>query len=65
MAWVTQTFELEGLIVSLGQDKVIIANNGMYESLELRPLNQEGAHKLAMIFRKAARRFEEIGKGLQ
>jgi len=32
--------------------------------IPLEPETQEEARQLAMIFRKAARRFEEIGKGL-
>jgi hypothetical protein len=31
----------------------------------LEPINQKEAYQLSMAFRKASRRFEEIGKGMR
>ena len=63
MAWVTQTFTLDHLEVALKGDRVQFR---LWDELklDLYPQTSDSAHKWAMILRKAARRLEEIGKGL-
>ena len=38
---------------------------GVTDSMLLEPINQKEAYQLSMAFRKASRRFEEIGKGMR
>ena len=72
MAWVKQTFSGDGIIASLGHERVVISTepgvNGVWidpdQILTLEPCSMEQAHALALIFRRVARRLEEIGKGL-
>lgn len=61
VAWVIQKFEHSNLGVELGDDYVQIQSG---ESLFLSPKSEEEAHAWALMMRRAARRFEEIGKGL-
>lgn len=70
MAWVTQEFRHDALSVSLGGDKVDIMLSGGAPGapdtdwIVLAPKRQVDAHSWAMMLRRAARRLEEIGKGL-
>lgn len=62
MAWVTQKFEHNGLEVVLAAETVVFQDDGHF--LELCPKTSAGAHAQAMMLRRAARRLEEIGNGL-
>ena len=59
MAWVEQEFSHKGFQVTLQDDGVWFD-----QWIHLLPKAQEEAHAWAMMLRKAARRLEEIGKGL-
>lgn len=60
MAWVTQQFKHGSLEVTLEADGVQFNEFLLW----LRPKKQEDAHNWAMMLRRAARRLEEVGKGL-
>jgi hypothetical protein len=72
MAWVTQTFMSNGVTASLGESKVILGVSSGAKGLwfdkdmilHIEPASKEESHNLALIFRRIARRLEEIGKGL-
>ena len=64
MAWATQTIESGGFIVRLEQNKVVLNGDMGYQTI-FEPEATEEAHTWAMMLRKAARRLEEIGKGLE
>lgn len=61
MAWVTQKFSQGCMGVELGDSYVQIDSQS---SIFLAPLKKEDARAWAMMLRRAARRLEEIGKGL-
>lgn len=63
MAWVTQKFEAYDLEVDLEEDMVSFRIYGD-RWLCVRPGSQSASHAWAMMLRRAARRLEEIGKGL-
>jgi virulence-associated protein VagC len=63
MAWVTQKFEGHGLTVSLEEHRVAMTT-ALGDELIITPMGQQHAHHFAMMLRRAARRLEEIGKGL-
>lgn len=60
MAWVKQEFSAHGLNVLLEDDGVSVNEFAIW----LQPRSRDEAHDWAMMLRKAARRLEEIGKGL-
>ena len=62
MAWVTQKFGEDAFEVVLEEKRVRILVWG--EGLTLAPTLRETAHDQALMLRRAARRLEEIGKGL-
>ena len=62
MAWVTQQFGEDDFKVVLEEKQVRILVWG--EGLTLAPPMRDVAHNQAMMLRRAARRLEEIGKGL-
>lgn len=65
--WIKQVFHVNGCEISLEPDMVRVkGNQGLdpYGGACLNPTHKEAAHELAMVLRKAARRLEEIGKGL-
>lgn len=75
MAWVTQDFEHGCFHVLLRDDEVLLYEDGGEDvdgdqerypitSIRLFPFSSDDAHNWAMMLRKAARRLEEIGKGL-
>ncbi len=72
--WINQTFEFGcvGLdvphtFVELTRDSVQIwREDGNTSSwIDLQPDTREAANQLSIIFKKAARRFEEIGKAME
>jgi hypothetical protein len=63
MAWVVQKFAVDNLEVSLG-DKMVTFQGGGY-NLVFYPRDQQSSHAYALMLRRAARRLEEIGKGLK
>lgn len=67
MAWVTQAFSIKGTLVRLEEDGVMIevVDCTGEERVYLAPRTREEAHGLALMLRRAARRLEEIGKGLE
>ena len=67
MAWVTQSFNQGRLSASLYDKSAVITLEGEEtgaETISLEPECQADAHGWAMILRRAARRLEEIGRGL-
>ena len=65
MAWLTQKFEGHGVSVVLESHRVQVVVPAQRVDLMLAPRSQDEAHHLAMMLRRAARRLEEIGKGLE
>ena len=64
MAWVTQTFGHGDKEVNLYEDAVFIQCDRTKEGVWFDPTGQDEAHGWALMLRRAARRLEEIGKGL-
>jgi len=64
--FVFNTLESGGVKITLAEKSVTVRTEwqGSDNWIELFPLTQKEAHNLALMFRKAARRFEEMGKGL-
>lgn len=60
MAWVSQSFGHAGFKVELLEKSVSLGDYTIW----LMPMSAEDAHSWAMMLRRAARRLEEIGKGL-
>jgi hypothetical protein len=65
MAWVTERLEYGILTAFLGENEVQLDSMNAEEAFVLHPVSQDEAHSWALIFRKTARRLEEIGKGLK
>jgi hypothetical protein len=67
--WITQTFQLEGsgdYKFILGPEAVVISGNlGGPTKMVLYPTSRHEANQISMMLRKASRRMEEIGKGLE
>lgn len=61
MAWITQQFTKSGFRMELTEQDVSFDDR----TICLTPQRQEDAHAWAMMLRKAARRLEEIGRGLK
>lgn len=66
MAWVTQIFGQSDKAVSLYEDSVLVEGGSQTgpEGVWFEPENRGDAHAWALMLRRAARRLEEIGKGL-
>jgi hypothetical protein len=74
--WIDQTFSIDAFIPGgkdykvpsffhLLENQVILAQEeGEGECISFEPRSRKEAFQLSMIFRKASRRFEEIGKGM-
>lgn len=66
MAWVEQIFTLDGRYrVHLYDESVRISEDMHGSFVDINPINREEAHSLALMLRRAARRLEDIGKGLE
>ena len=67
MAWVTQSFISDDgkFELILYSDRVFLDPGDGQESVMFHPSTKDEAHTLAMLLRRAARRLEEIGKGLE
>ena len=63
MAWVKQTFDLSDMEVTLENKRVLLGNLGC-DLAVWEPKTSQQAHSMALVLRRAARRLEEIGKGL-
>lgn len=61
MAWVPQKFEYSSFRVELFECDVSLDDYTIW----LKPQTSAQAHSWAMMLRRAARRLEEIGKGLK
>ena len=66
MAWVVQRFDSEILSTSLFEKGVNLRHieGDQVHIIMLHPLTRGDAHDAALVLRRAARRLEEIGKGL-
>ena len=67
MAWVTQDFKHNFIGVFLDHKDVMIYEEqigGEENTISLSPKSSSDAHSWALMLRRAARRLEEIGKGL-
>lgn len=67
-SWIEQTFHYGPLTLELKTDTVTLTASvqGHPPSIiSIKPSKQQEAHDMALLLRKAARRFEEIGKGLK
>ncbi len=66
MAWVRQRFEMDGVRVTLDEHdvEIKIQDGPIPVAIVLEPDTQQEAHGYAMLLRRAARRLEEIGRGL-
>lgn len=67
--WIKQVFYSDGCEITLEVDHIQVLGQGgppgfTYLPARLEPHTKESSHRLAMMLRKAARRMEEIGKGL-
>lgn len=65
--WIPQTFTYGDLKISLASDHVSFTRemaDGSRVEITIKPVHQTHAHDMAHLLRKAARRFEEIGRGL-
>jgi len=65
--WIPQTLHLScGVSICLTEDAVQLddIDGGQRVSLSLKPADRAEAVQLSIAFKQAARRFEEIGKGL-
>ena len=64
--WIPQTLHVsEFAEINLGQETVYIcAGKGSDEGAEFNPKSREEANAMAISLRLAAKRLEEIGKGL-
>ena len=69
MAWVKQTIESQTLSVDLLAGSVCLRGETLPGilpgALTIEPRTRQEAHDTALVLRRAARRLEEIGKGLE
>ena len=66
MAWVVQRFDSEILSASMLEKSVCLRQTAgeQLNLISLHPLTKSDAHDAALVLRRAARRLEEIGRGL-